>query len=334
MTKKGRALATASLLLGLLLGLTGAFLLSGVSVALADIAISDEIGSQVTINPNPDLAISDEVSSDTGTDGEGTFTTLPDDDDDDDGGGGGGGGGGSSGGRRSPRPAPPEVLGERTCVFPYLTKYIKFGAPNDPVEVVKLQRLLREFEGFELAITGIYDEPTLTAVMIFQRRYAGPVLEPWGLSVNQPTGFVFITTTLTINNLYCERSLAHNLDLRNAYDGEPGFAPALKSKEGGASGETWTDLGPLGLWSATGTATTSGTTTLLNLGAGGLVGFLKDSPWIWLWPLLILILVLLIYLVWRERRDRQEFLAYDDESYQAPDSEELRVSEDDEVEKE
>ena len=94
-----------------------------------------------------------------------------------------------------------------------MTKFIKFGVQNDPDEVRKLQTFLRDYEGFDsLAITGIYDETTLAATMIFQVRYKEAILKPWG--IDYPTGFVYITTSLAINNLFCERDPVNDLDFR------------------------------------------------------------------------------------------------------------------------
>ncbi len=180
---------------------------------------------------NRSLAISGEFGSRTSgptTPGEGSFTTIPTAPGEGSfttasngggctencGGGGGGGGGGSSGGggRRVP-PTPPSTP-PGPCPL-YLREFIKLGRDNNKVEVFKLQYFLRTYENLEVPLSGIYDETTYEAVKIFQSRYGRDVLGPWGIS--EPTGYVFITTRLAINNIYCARTTANNLDLRNFY---------------------------------------------------------------------------------------------------------------------
>jgi hypothetical protein len=223
------------------------------------------------------LAISDEVSAKT------------------DNGGGGGGGGSSGGGGGSSRR--PQVTPLPAACPIYLTKYIKFGVANDPVEVVKLQRFLIDFEGHtNLVVSGFYDVATHAAVHAFQIKYFGDVLGPWG--INYSTGYVFITTSLAINNIYCERSTANDLDLRNFYD-------HLRA-----------DLAAIGVDSdeflaapaaATSTATTTlplspeGWGDLFLAGAVGLVQFIGN--WWWIILLILGLAWLLLFLFdWLDRR--------------------------------
>lgn len=84
---------------------------------------------------------------------------------------------------------------------PYLTTYMRMGLANDPVEVLKLQKFLMDKEGASLTPTGVFDEATDAAVKAFQIKYAADILNPWG--VPQATGFVYYTTQLKINQLYC-----------------------------------------------------------------------------------------------------------------------------------
>lgn len=106
-------------------------------------------------------------------------------------------------------------LSAKEC-YPYLLEYIKFGRQNNPIEVLKLQVFLREFEGFsEVPLSGVYDAVTFGAVKEFQERYGRDILRPWGITGF--TGYVFITTRLAINNIYCGRDTANDLDLRNFY---------------------------------------------------------------------------------------------------------------------
>ncbi len=95
----------------------------------------------------------------------------------------------------------PVVAGSCT----YLEKYLRLGYSNDPVEVTKLQRFLKEYEGFtNLAVTGVFDLATDKAVREFQDKYATDVLTPWGLPGN--TGYVYYTTQKKVNEIYCQRA--------------------------------------------------------------------------------------------------------------------------------
>lgn len=122
-------------------------------------------------------------------------------DDNEDGEAGGSSGGGGGGSRRGSS-SQGEILGAQTgeCSM-YLTGYIRYGAQNDASEVLKLQSFLNDFEGNSLAITGIYDAPTLAAVNAFQAKYAAEVLQPWGM--RGPSGYVYYTTQKMINTIYC-----------------------------------------------------------------------------------------------------------------------------------
>ena len=84
----------------------------------------------------------------------------------------------------------------------YLHGFIKFGANNDRVEVLKLQSFLRTFEGFKnVPLSGTYDAVTRDAVNVFQDRYTNTILSTWGLKKH--TGYVYITTKRHINTIYC-----------------------------------------------------------------------------------------------------------------------------------
>jgi hypothetical protein len=91
----------------------------------------------------------------------------------------------------------------RIC-SPYLLKYIKFGAANDPAEVKKLKIFLRDFESIsDLDNSGIYDRVAFKDVVVFQERYASDILTPWGATAG--TGYVYRTTLKKINELYCAK---------------------------------------------------------------------------------------------------------------------------------
>lgn len=276
-----------------------------------DLAVSDEQSFTTLDNSTEDnTTVSDEMSFSTlnnGTgdpDGENSFTTLSN------GGGGGGGGGSRSGGRI----AVPEPY---TCGI-LLHKFIKYGQANDRLEVIKLQIFLRVFEGFtNLRVTGVYDLPTYRAVEIFQKRYSQDVLGPWGIT--DSTGYVFITTRLAINNIFCGRSTANDLDLRNFYreyeeaTGETlVLTPAL---DDGTTDDGYT-LAPATTTEATTTEATSTPVvkrSWLMAGLGGLLDFVGDNLCWLLNLLLLLIIFFLLWLLWTKDRDddnslgREEF---------------------------
>jgi hypothetical protein len=111
------------------------------------------------------------------------------------------------------------------CV-PYLYEYIRFGANNNAVEVLKLQQFLNNEEGFgNVLFTGVYDEATRSAVDTFQLRYANDILGPWG--VPQPTGYVYYTTLKKINELHCKNTLEFALTAEQLAEIE-----AIKAQEG------------------------------------------------------------------------------------------------------
>jgi len=84
----------------------------------------------------------------------------------------------------------------------YLLEFLKLGADNNPVEVEKLQRFLKNFEGFEnLEVTGIFNQATFDAVSLFQEKYSAEILDPWGF--NSPTGYVYLTTKKKVNEIFC-----------------------------------------------------------------------------------------------------------------------------------
>jgi hypothetical protein len=120
--------------------------------------------------------------------------------------------GGGGGGRNRDRDRDDEVL--PTQCLPLILEYIRFGRNNNPIEVLKLQWFLRTFEGFDVPLSGYYDRTTYEAVRIFQTRHADPILTSWGIS--EPTGFVFISTSLNINYIYCDIQ-GVQFDLRNFY---------------------------------------------------------------------------------------------------------------------
>jgi len=141
-------------------------------------------------------------------------------------------------------PAEPEgrVLGEATTTVAcgiYLLKYIKYGADNDPAEVMKLQIFLNEFMGDNLTVNGIYDQETLNAVNQFQLAYKEEVLRPWVLAgylenENTPTGYVYLTTKRWINLLECP---SLNIPMPNLVPDLTGSSLGLGENNGEVLGE-------------------------------------------------------------------------------------------------
>ena len=224
---------------------------------------------------------------------------------DDNGGGGGGGcvgcGGGGSGGTGGGI-IPPGGLLPPGCK-PFLLKFIRYGYNNDPYEVRKLQAFLDVFEGYKLPITGIYDRETEQAVRAFQSKYASDVLVPWGITDN--TGYVFITTMLKINYIYCGITTPIDVDLRSRF---PGF-----------------EIGPGGLQEIENNFEQPNAVPLpvpevgqgnnfLQLAAAGL---LKGLNWLWshlcwlAWLLVLILLAIIAYLLMRLRELKQRLANYE-----------------------
>lgn len=119
-------------------------------------------------------------------------------------GNGGGGGGGGGGGSLNLG----QILGVATTTItaplvcdPYLKSFIKFGATNNSDDVQRLQTFFNQLEGASLAVTGVYDQPTQTAVRSFQSKHLAEILAPWGIKA--PTGYVYLTTRKKINEIHC-----------------------------------------------------------------------------------------------------------------------------------
>lgn len=222
---------------------------------------------------------------------------------------GSGGGGERRGGGYIP--LVPTVLGTSTVATGpcevYLHKYIKYGAKNDPAEVRKLQAFLRVFEKrSDIAVTGVYDYKTYMAVKDFQKKYMKGVLAPWGIS--EPTGYVFITTTLKINMLYCGFSTDVKLNLRNFYKNEINTDGADSNYEASNAVQSTSASLTLPVVATTSIATTEVATVTKdltrNLTAGGFGGLSTCSALSW-FPWLIVVL-LVIYIIWDHGRREDE----------------------------
>lgn len=101
-----------------------------------------------------------------------------------------------------------QVLGASTdaCPMMWIEDFMAMGRNNDTMEVYKLQLFLNLF-GFEVELTGVYDQATFDAVSAFQAAYGTEVLNPWAnqFSVvdNSPSGMVYLSTRWKINDLLC-----------------------------------------------------------------------------------------------------------------------------------
>lgn len=225
--------------------------------------------------------------------GEGSVTTLPEEEDNDR-------GGHSSG--SSVR----KVIATSTPVLPasckpYLLKFIKLGAPdNDPVEVKKLQLFLQVFEGRkDIEASGVYDLATYEAVKDFQAKYGLDVLSPWGIA--DSTGYVFITTSLKINYIYCGITNRITMNLRDIYPANIQFAQVdNKRVDLGMVAGTSTASTSIMLLLAT-EATSTKNLNYLHLAFAGIGDLFINYPCLWI--LLLLILVILIIWATRSKSD-------------------------------
>ncbi len=96
----------------------------------------------------------------------------------------------------------PILTAINTSDCPYLNSYMRFGVENDKTDVTKLQIFLKNSEGLNVDINGIFDQKTLDAVNAFQSKYVEETMAPWGATI--PSGQVFYTTKNKINELVCK----------------------------------------------------------------------------------------------------------------------------------
>ena len=174
----------------------------------------------------------------------------------------------------------------------FLREFIHLGRDNNPVEVRKLQAFLNVFEGEHLPITGFYSQADFDAVSRFQGKYLNDVLHPWG--IEESTGYVFITTRLAINNIFCGRSTANDLNLHNYY---PEVYQTIAS-------QTQAQDSDVSFASTTPVATSTSNVAVLrrNFFQAAALGFLnlfKLSPGKILISLLVLAVIFVLWLIWR-----------------------------------
>jgi len=247
------------------------------SAPVDNLSVSAENSFTTLANPSDTLAVSDEQNFTT-ENSTNPPVNPP-----------GGGGGGGSGGSVVPVPY--------VCSI-FLKQFIKYGEANNRFEVIKLQVFLRVFEGFKnLKVTGIYDRATYEAVKVFQKRYTRDVLRPWG--IDDSTGYVYITTRLAINNIFCGRDTKTNLR----------FYEELEREYQQVTGDWGLPVDDGGYYLVpTTTASTSPVTQInfLLAGIGNLLDFISAN-FCWLLNLLLLLLILfLLWLLWLASRDKEE----------------------------
>lgn len=114
------------------------------------------------------------------------------------------GSGGSSFSGGSSSASSTVVVTPASC--PLITDYLKLGGTNDAVQVTKLQSFLKNVEKLDVDVNGSFDAKTESAVIAFQKKYAASILGPWDAS--EASGFVFITTLKTINQIACASRFA------------------------------------------------------------------------------------------------------------------------------
>lgn len=93
-----------------------------------------------------------------------------------------------------------------TTTCPLVSTFMKAGAPNDVADVSRLQLFLKEAQGADVDVTGIFDEKTEAAVKAFQRANMADIMGPWGAT--QPSGVVYLTTLKKINQIACASPLS------------------------------------------------------------------------------------------------------------------------------
>ena len=101
----------------------------------------------------------------------------------------------------TPKVSDPTINISKYVCEPLLTKNMRPGRGNDPLDVVKLQNFLNGEVDSGLPTTGYFGPLTTAAVKKFQAKYADEVLAPWNLT--EPTGLVYTTTRKKINELAC-----------------------------------------------------------------------------------------------------------------------------------
>ena len=130
-----------------------------------------------------------------------------------------------------------DVISSGTFSCPLSLGFMKFGVANKTADVVKLQTFLKESQGLDIDVTGIFDEKTEQAVEDFQRKYMSDVLGPW--EATKPSGIVYITTAKKIDQLVCGTPVAYDQSELAAIDSWNRAVAAAKA----GSGTFFTEIG-------------------------------------------------------------------------------------------
>jgi hypothetical protein len=97
-------------------------------------------------------------------------------------------------------------LSDETSCKPYLVRNsVPLSSNNSKAEIIKIQKFLNQYEGFDLVVTGFYDKDTWLAVRKFQKRYYKEVLKTPKPRLG--TGLIYANTRAKINQMVCQKSL-------------------------------------------------------------------------------------------------------------------------------
>jgi len=127
---------------------------------------------------------------------------------------------------------------------------MSLGGTNNAAEVAKVQAFLKNTEGSDVDVTGIFDAKTDAAVRAFQNKYSTEVLAPWNVSA--PTGVIYITTAKKINALACNSAMnltPAEIAIINSYVNAQASASANTASDGSNTGSNQTgsvDTTPVG----------------------------------------------------------------------------------------
>lgn len=90
---------------------------------------------------------------------------------------------------------------ELSCIVPlYLTKAVRYGGENNPLDVKLLENFLNTYESQNLPVDGFYSAADRDVVIRWQEKYPSEILKPWGLS--HGTGYVYLTSLRKIKQIH------------------------------------------------------------------------------------------------------------------------------------
>ncbi len=135
----------------------------------------------------------------------------------------------------------PAIVSVASTTCPLHIGFLKEGAANKASDVAKLQAFLKDVEGMDVSVTGIFDHQTEQAVEAFQRKYMDDVMKPWGAT--RPSGVVYITTSKMIDQVYCGTPLSLNGPELSAIDS---WNQAQAAADAQAASGTLEDASPSG----------------------------------------------------------------------------------------